>query len=110
MCNKKTPYFTEKDRFARNLVCAVIVQAIIDWQEDIKAMNKGVFPTHLRCRSKKKAKNIKRVNDDIAEIVEFLSSGICEKLGIDHKLLIENIESIEIPVLQEKDMSMLVGD
>lgn len=101
--------FAEGSGIKRNLVCAVIIQAITDWQEDIKALKNGVSPTHMRCRSKNKAKIVKKINDEISEIVEFLSSGICEALGIDHNWVIENIESIEIPDMYESELSFAGG-
>lgn len=108
--NEKPKNFAEGTGLKRNLVCAVIIQAILDWQEDIKGLKEQVSPNHIRCRSKKWHKVSRIINDEIAEIVEFLSSGICEALGIDHRWIIDNIESIEIPEVYATAPELLFDD
>lgn len=76
----------------RNLACAVVIQAIEDWQADKKKLKK----------KGKKSRAGRAASEDMKGIMEFLNSGILEKLGISRDLVISNIDTMEIPM--ERDM------
>lgn len=79
------PYNTDLG-FVRNLICAVIIQAIEDYQSDLKTLDRN--PKQCKERS---------VNRDITEINSFLRSGICEAVGIPQREILDNINCIIIP-------------
>lgn len=108
--NEKPCDFAEGTGLRRNLVCAVIIQAILDWQEDLNALKDGVSPNHLRCRSRKKEKVIGQIKDEISEILQFLNSGITESVGIKREWIIDNIERIEIPEVYSVEPTDLLDD
>lgn len=86
------------NHIVRNLVSAVMIQAVEDYQRNSK-----LLAGHESGEAPLKSAKLRNVTRQMADIHSFFNSGICEAMGFSKYLILDNINEIVFPNLTDEE-------